>query len=137
MPAKGDETAVVEEISREDPESTPALKLPSLLEDVLAQKNEKKVDIASFAKKDGLGTFEVNTSATQASAESFLAQDAETVEKKSQFAEDDWLSSIANADDDTFAEGLALLTHSMRQPLWNLWARPEERRDDLVSDPEM
>ena len=137
VPAKGDETAVVEEISREDPESTPALKLPSLLEDVLAQKNEKKVDIASFAKKDGLGTFEVNTSATQASAESFLAQDAETVEKKSQFAEDDWLSSIANADDDTFAEGLALLTHSMRQPLWNLWARPEERRDDLVSDPEM
>ncbi len=47
----------------------------------------------------------------------------------------DWLARTASTPDERAAEGLALLSLSMRKPLRNLWARPETRPDDTVTDP--
>ena len=53
---------------------------------------------------------------------------------------EDWLATMVAAssrgdEDAVFADGLALLSHSMRKPLRHLWSRPEVRPDDRVRDP--
>ena len=44
-------------------------------------------------------------------------------------------ASSRGDEDAVFADGLALLSHSMRKPLRHLWSRPEVRPDDRVRDP--
>jgi hypothetical protein len=51
--------------------------------------------------------------------------------------DEDWLTSILNSTDEVSYDGLTLLAQSMRKPLWNLWARPEEIPDHNAKDPKV